>query len=234
MNKRNIFLKAIFCLIVLVGIDYLPVYAQKQKTKVTIIRETYDDQGNKTVETIIKEGAEAEALDLEKLGSLPKDNPIEWWDLYSDSLPFGDKSLNFSFKSPLDFKSFFDSLGMGDFNFFDQYDLPLFGDFGPGDELDNKPKLGIRVSELESQTGVLVMNVMPDTPADEAGIEEGDVILSIDQKKIEAPADLVNHIQSLNLNDEVILDVLRDGKYLEIKARLTSLKPKKEMEIRKI
>jgi len=234
MNNRNVFLKAIFCLIILVGIDYLPVYAQKQKTKVTIIKETYDDQGNKTVETIVKEGAEAEALDLENLGNRSKDNPIEWWDLNSDSVPFGDQSLNFSFKSPLDFKSFFDSLGMGDFNFFDQYDLPLFGDIDPGDELENKPKLGIQISELESQTGVLVMNVMPDSPADEAGIEEGDVILSIDQKKIEAPADLVNHIQSLNFNDEVIIDVLRNGKYIEIKARLTSLKAKKEMEIRKI
>lgn len=234
MNNSNVFLKAIFCLIILVGIDYLPVYAQKQKTKVTIIKETYDDQGNKTVETIVKEGAEAEALDLEKLSNRSQDNPIQWWDLHSDSLPFGDHPLNFSFKSPLDFRSFFDSLGMGDFNFFNQDDLPLFGDFGPAEELDNKPKLGIRISELESQTGVLVMNVMPDSPADEAGIEEGDVILSIDQKKIEAPADLVNHIQSLNLNDEVIIDILRDGKYLELKARLTSLKPKKEMEIRKI
>ncbi len=235
MEIKNVFSKVLICLIILTGIDYLPVYAQKQKTKVTIIKETYDDQGNKTVQTIIKEGAEAEAIDLDKLGQdRDEDHSIQWHYLNPDSLPVDGQLFNYSFKTPLDIRSFFDSLSLDGFHFFDQEDFPFLDEFNFDKSPDDKPKLGVRISELDNQSGVLVNNVMPDTPADLAGIREGDIILSIDQQKIEAPADLVNYLQTRSAGEEVTLDILRKGDYLEIRVKLSETQLKKELDIRKI
>jgi S1-C subfamily serine protease len=75
---------------------------------------------------------------------------------------------------------------------------------------------------------------MPDTPADLAGIQEGDIIVSIDQQKIEAPADLVNYLKTRSAGEEVTLDILRKGDYLEIRVKLSETQLKKELDIRKI
>jgi membrane-associated protease RseP (regulator of RpoE activity) len=230
---NNTLTKCLFCLIVLVGLDYLPVYAQKQKTKVTITKETYDEQGNKTVQTIIKEGAEAEAIDLDKLSDGNQGNSLQWKQFDFDSLPLDGQFFNYSFKSPLDFRSFFDSLGMGNFHPFDQGQFPFFEGEDQFNELKSRPKLGVKISTVESQSGVVVTEVMPDTPAEKAGIKEGDIIVSVDQKKIQDPEDLVNYIQSLN-DEEITLDIIRDGEYLEVVAKMPENRPKKEIEIRKI
>ena len=79
----------------------------------------------------------------------------------------------------------------------------------------------MKISEIDSQSGVVITNVIPDTPADRAGLKEGDIIVSADGTKIESPEDLINHIQSLQVDDEVLLDILRDGDYMEISAKLT-------------
>ncbi|MBK8502652.1 MAG: PDZ domain-containing protein [Saprospiraceae bacterium] len=234
MKIHTTLTKCLFCLIVLIGIDYLPVYAQKQKTKVTIIKETYDEYGNKTVQTIIKEGAEAEAIDLDHLSEGKQGQSLQWKHFDKDSLPQDGQFFNYSFKSPLDFKSFFDSLGMGDFNFSDQRQFPFFDDDHGFNEMNTRPKLGVRISEIESQSGVVITEVMPGTPAEKAGLREGDIIVSVDQKKIEHPEDLVNHIQALSGEEEVTLDIIREGDYLEVVAKMKDSKPKKEMEIRKI
>lgn len=239
MKTGNTLAKFFFCLLILVGIDYIPVYAQKAKTKVTIIKETYDENGNKSVQTIVKEGAEADAIDLDRLleGEGQESPSLQWQHPFRmDTLPFGGQFFNYRFDGdPTDLKSLFDSLGLGNFDFFNQEDFPFFDDR----EFDfnfeaNKPRLGIRISEIESQAGVVVNEVMPDTPAEKAGLKEGDIIVTIGDNKVEKPEDVINYVQSLELDDEVKLDILRDGDYHEIIARLSEMKPKKEMEIRKI
>lgn len=239
MKTGNTLAKFFFCLLILVGIDYIPVYAQKQKTKVTIIKETYDENGNKSVQTIIKEGAEADAIDLDQLleGRKDDDHALQWQrDFKMDTLPFGGQFFNYNFGGdPQDLKSLFDSLGLGNFDFFNQDNFPFFDDRDFHQDFDlNKPKLGIRISEIESQSGVLINEVMPDTPAEKAGLKEGDIIVSIEGEKVKKPADVIDHISTLDFDDEIKLDILRDGEYQEISAILSEMKPKKEMEIRKI
>lgn len=235
MKTGNSLTKFIFCLIVLVGIDYLPTYAQKQKTKVTIIKESYDENGNKTVQTIIKEGAEADAIDLDNLGKSNNGQGLQWFNFNSDSLPLGNQFFDYSFKNPESLRSLMDSLGLGNFNFFDQDNFGLFGDDGFNSSFElSRPKLGIRISKLETQAGVVINEVMPGTPAEKAGLKVGDIIVSIDQNKVDAPEDLVNHIESLDFEDTVALDIIREGEYLEIEAQLSEIKPKKELEIRKL
>lgn len=234
MKVSDIISKGALCLMLLIIIDSLPVYAQKENTKVTIIKEYYDEDGNKVVEKIIKEGAEAEAIDIDKLGKEPE-NGIQWKKFgFGDLDPDMDmEGFNFNFGQTFDLRSMLDSMGLGNFDLFDQEGLGSF-DFRPDTKDGYRPKLGIKISDLDSQAGVLVNHVVPDSPADRAGLVEGDIILAIDQEKIEQPEDVINYVQTLSPEADVVIDILRDGDHQELKASLTEYKPKKEIEIRKI
>lgn len=62
------------------------------------------------------------------------------------------------------------------------------------------------------KTGVLVQEVQPGGPADQAGIKPGDVIQSIDGRSVKDGTDLVNEIASRRPGSTVVLGYLRDGK----------------------
>jgi len=66
--------------------------------------------------------------------------------------------------------------------------------------------------EYGFSNGVLVGTVTPDNGAAKAGIQTGDVILSIDGRNIKDGDDLVNDISSRHVGSTVKLGYLRDGK----------------------
>jgi serine protease Do len=65
---------------------------------------------------------------------------------------------------------------------------------------------------LSSLSGVLVSEVMENTPASRAGLKNGDVILEIDGKKVEDVQSFRITIASLPVGKTVSLKVFRDGK----------------------
>ena len=91
-------------------------------------------------------------------------------------------------------------------------------------------KLGVTVQEvnqsfadsfkLESPEGALVANVERGGAADKAGIKSGDVIRKLNGKPIVASGDLPAMLSIATPGDQVKLDVWRDGKIVQIGARL--------------
>ena len=241
MRMSTLISRGLLVISLFVVLDCLPLLAQKEsKTKVTIIKEYYDENGQKIVEKIIKEGAEADAIDLDKLseGADPWSRSFEFrsfgdlenLDGLENFSPFGEGGMD-------QFKQFFDSLGFGNFQFFggDEWSNIPWNQFGEEYEpLAIKPKLGVKISELESEAGILVTHVIEDTPADRAGLQEGDVILAVDDQEVSSTADLVDHIQGLQADDVVMIDLRRGDEHLRLKATLTEYKPKKELDIRKL
>lgn len=73
---------------------------------------------------------------------------------------------------------------------------------------------------LESAQGALVASVESDTPAGEAGVRHGDVILGVDDVKVKTTRDLINYVANKGPGSSVTLDVLRNGKRQDIKVRL--------------
>lgn len=61
--------------------------------------------------------------------------------------------------------------------------------------------------------GVLIVDVVDDSPADRAGLREKDIITEIDGTKIEKTSDLFQKIRSHKPGDEVSIAYLRDGKH---------------------
>lgn len=66
--------------------------------------------------------------------------------------------------------------------------------------------------DLKSEEGVLVRDVVEDSPADEAGIKKGDVILVFNQEKVDDPEHLISLVRKTSPGDKVELMIVRDGK----------------------
>jgi C-terminal processing protease CtpA/Prc len=65
--------------------------------------------------------------------------------------------------------------------------------------------------QLGDETGVLVSNVVEDSPAAAAGLEDGDVILEFDGKTIDDGSDLTRAVRRTAPGDKVEIVVLRGG-----------------------
>jgi len=65
--------------------------------------------------------------------------------------------------------------------------------------------------------------VIPNSPAERAGIKEGDLILEIDGEKITLQNTLAATVRKKKVGDVVTLKIWRDGKILEIKVTLGKL-----------
>ena len=67
--------------------------------------------------------------------------------------------------------------------------------------------------------GVAIVNVLPGTPADQAGIEPGDVVLEVDGKPMNSAKDFVDYISSKKPGDTVRMVVWSQGvkKFVAVK-----------------
>lgn len=68
--------------------------------------------------------------------------------------------------------------------------------------------------------GVLVSSVVPGSPADRAGLRKGDVIVSVDRRDVESPAELTEIIGGTREGESVSLGVVRKGEKLNLAVRL--------------
>jgi serine protease Do len=74
--------------------------------------------------------------------------------------------------------------------------------------------------ELPVDEGALVQAVGPDTPADEAGIEEGDVIVALGGEEVATTEAVQEQILGFQPGDEVEVELVRDGETLTVTATL--------------
>lgn len=93
----------------------------------------------------------------------------------------------------------------------------------PGGEGAEQPGgyLGVRVQDvtrdlaqakdLPTDQGALVNRVDPDSPAAEAGIKRGDVIVEVNKKTIEESSDLIRIVRGLKPGTKVQVVVIRSG-----------------------
>jgi serine protease Do len=68
---------------------------------------------------------------------------------------------------------------------------------------------------LKEAKGVLVDKLVKDGAGEEAGLKEGDVILTIDGKEVNAANELQTYVATHHPGDKVVLKVFRDGQSLE-------------------
>jgi serine protease Do len=65
--------------------------------------------------------------------------------------------------------------------------------------------------DLEEAEGVLVGDVIEDSPAEEAGLARGDVIIAVNKVSVNTPQELQDTIRALEIGEEAELTVKRNG-----------------------
>ncbi|WP_440995655.1 DegQ family serine endoprotease [Arhodomonas sp. SL1] len=90
--------------------------------------------------------------------------------------------------------------------------------------------LGVRVQDLtpeiaeamgmDDRQGALIAQVQPDSAAEEAGLQEGDVVTAVDGEAIDGAAELAKVIGLHQIGDTVELTIVRDGEERTIEARV--------------
>lgn len=95
---------------------------------------------------------------------------------------------------------------------------PTFGNQNQRQQ-DQPAGLGVSISE-SSQQGVTVEQVHPGSPAQQAGIREGDQILRISGRQIRSVPDLMSTIQNMDPGQRVQIEVFRDGREQTLTATL--------------
>lgn len=78
---------------------------------------------------------------------------------------------------------------------------------------------------LDRPKGVLISNVIADTPAEKAGLQTNDIVLSVDDQTVNRPNQLQSIIGRKRPNDTVTLKIFRRGKNRTITATLSDKIP---------
>ena len=68
--------------------------------------------------------------------------------------------------------------------------------------------------------GVVVIGVVPDSGADEAGVRPGDVIVAVDDQPVASVDEFLGRLRRADPGDEIDLTILREGKQRQVRVYL--------------
>ena len=77
--------------------------------------------------------------------------------------------------------------------------------------MDEKPRIGLQIEDTPNADGVLVTDVLDNSVAAKAGIENGDIIHSFHKTDIKNVDDLMDAIEQAKSLDKVNMDIERNG-----------------------
>jgi serine protease Do len=99
-----------------------------------------------------------------------------------------------------------------------------------------RPWVGIRMSpiteevkselKLQSLEGALIIEIMADSPASEAGLELTDVILKIDEQKMKSPDEVVAYVRKSKIGDRLTFTLIRKGKEVKTTIKIKEMQYK--------
>lgn len=93
--------------------------------------------------------------------------------------------------------------------------------------INSKPHTFLGVLTGKSDEGVKITEVIKGSGAEKAGLQTGDIITKLDDKKITSPEDLMDAVKSHKPGDEVKIYYLRNNKKKDTEAKLGETKENK-------
>jgi serine protease Do len=73
---------------------------------------------------------------------------------------------------------------------------------------------------ITAESGIVVMDVIANTPAAKAGLQKGDVITAVDGKEVAQPDDLRRAVRTAGAGKDMVLKIMRGKEAKDVKARL--------------
>ncbi len=89
-----------------------------------------------------------------------------------------------------------------------------------GDSREDQPKLGLKAQDAEDGKGVSVMDIVPGSVAEKAGLKKGDVILTFDGEAVNDAEELVEKVNDARNKGKVPVTILREGKNQNLDLRI--------------
>ena len=77
-----------------------------------------------------------------------------------------------------------------------------------------------RQFDLDVDTGVLVVGVVPGSGAEQAGLQPGDIIVAVAGEPVESVEQFLGHLRQADPGDEIELTIVRDGEEREVRVVL--------------
>jgi len=74
------------------------------------------------------------------------------------------------------------------------------------------PEIAKQFGLPEDAKGVLVGDVVKDSPAEEAGIKRGDIIIKVNDEEVNSPGELQDKIRDIDIGEKANIEIMRDGK----------------------
>lgn len=87
-------------------------------------------------------------------------------------------------------------------------------------DINSDPNSGLQVNE---EQGVLVVRVVPNSPAARAGIRAGDVIRNVNGQNIAEANDLQNIVEQTSIGSDMQLQLRRDGQDVNLTVQPAAL-----------
>jgi serine protease Do len=82
-----------------------------------------------------------------------------------------------------------------------------------------------KLYNLQDESGAIVRIIKNNSPAAKAGLLVGDVILAVSGRKVDSASALPVIVSSYSPGSEITLDIVREGKRMQVKAKLEELTP---------
>ena len=90
------------------------------------------------------------------------------------------------------------------------------------EELRTNPNAGIT---LAADSGVLIRGVLPDSPAERAGLRAGDIVQRVGGQPVETAQDVQDRVAEGSVGEELSVEVNRQGEALSLSVRPEALSP---------
>jgi serine protease Do len=97
-------------------------------------------------------------------------------------------------------------------------------DFDPGMRIQTIDQQIADYYKLNDTRGVIVTQILPDSPAKKAGLKVGDIILQVESYRINDDQTIIGVFQEFRKGQTVSLQILRDNKPMTIKMKLENSK----------
>ncbi len=77
--------------------------------------------------------------------------------------------------------------------------------------------------KLPKAKGVLVSQVIKDSPAEKVGIKRGDIIIEVDNQEVNSPDELQNKIRSIEIGKMANIKIIRNGEEISLMVKISEM-----------
>ncbi len=79
------------------------------------------------------------------------------------------------------------------------------------------------IVQLPERSGALIQSVIPNSPAEKAGLRRGDLVIAAENISIEEPKALLNEVEKAQIGKVFLLNVLRENKEIQVNIKPEAL-----------